>query len=71
VEEVFDDLPEWRQVLHDARQRWVAADPDRRFADAMFGKFDQPLKNLGQSINEVARSVQRLAPPTREDDVDA
>ena len=68
VSEVFDDLPEWREVLGDAHQRFVAADPERRLAEALHKQFEAQLNALVTGTGEVARAVQRLAPSEGEDD---
>lgn len=39
IDEVFSDLPEWRKVLGGAHQRWLAADPERRWAEAFAKAF--------------------------------
>jgi hypothetical protein len=57
VDESFDDLAEWRQVLADAHQRWVAADPERRAADELGKKFDGPLKAIVRAIDGLARAL--------------
>jgi hypothetical protein len=68
VDEALDDLPEWRRVLEGARQRWAAADPERRTADELYKRFEQPLRELNQGIQGVASAVHRLVPPEPPDD---
>jgi hypothetical protein len=68
VSEVFDELPEWRKVLGDAHQRFVAADTEKRLAEALYKQFETQLKALVAGTSEVARAVQRLAPSEGEDD---
>lgn len=60
VEESFDDLAEWRQILADAHQRWVAADPEQRLADELGKKFDGPLKAIGQAIDGVIHALYEI-----------
>jgi hypothetical protein len=68
VSEVFDELPEWREVLGDAHQRFVAADPEKRLAEALQKQFENPLKNLTAGAREVARAVERMTPSENEND---
>lgn len=68
VNEVFDELPEWRKVLSEAHQRFVAADPERRLSEALRKQFESPLKDLAAGTREVARAVERLAPSENEND---
>lgn len=62
VDEVFDNLSEWREVLGEARQRFVAADPERRNADAIFNKLKGPLNDLTKAGNEIARAIRASTP---------
>lgn len=66
VSEVFDELPEWREVLGDAHQRFVAADPERRLAEALHKQFETQLKALVAGAGEVVRAVERLTPSESE-----
>lgn len=62
VDESFPDLPEWRRVLGDAHQRYVAADPERRLAEALAKQFDQPLGQIRMELSSIAQAAARLAP---------
>jgi hypothetical protein len=57
VDEVLDDLPEWREVLRGAHQRWVAADPERRLAEEFAKKFERALSGLGQAVEGIRRAM--------------
>ena len=61
VDEVFDELAEWREILSDAHQRYVADDPERRTAEALANKFGSPMKELASSTREIARAISRPA----------
>jgi hypothetical protein len=67
VDERFLDLPEWRDVVHAAHERWTAPEVERRVADAMYRKFERPLGDLTRATQEVARAVHSLAPPRDND----
>jgi hypothetical protein len=66
VNERFPDLAEWREVLHTALESWTPPEPERRAADALYKKFEPPLRELKGATHEVARAIQRLAPPGRD-----
>lgn len=66
VEECFDDLAEWREVLRAARQRYVTADPERRLADELDKKLSQQLQQLAAGANRIAAAVERLQPGDRD-----
>ena len=68
VDERFSDLPEWRRILGDAHESWHPPEPERRAADALYKKFERPLKDLTNATNEVARAIRSLAPPSSPDD---
>lgn len=57
VDERFEDLPEWVRLLKDAHQSWKPPEPERRTADAMYSKFERPLKDLTNAAREIARAV--------------
>jgi hypothetical protein len=62
VDEVFADLPEWRETL--GRERHVGL-PERELAQAFANKFESPLKDLVQRIDGLTRAVYQLRePPT-------
>jgi hypothetical protein len=68
VNESFEGLAEWREVLHGAKQRYTEPDIERRLADALLKKFERPIGGLQKSLDNVARSIGRLAPPERDDE---
>jgi hypothetical protein len=68
VNEVFDDLAEWRDVLASAHQRFTYPDAERRLAEELDKKFKGPLADLGRGIDNVAASLTALAPQQQEDD---
>lgn len=57
VSEAFEDLPGWRGVLHDAHQRWVAADPERRLAEELAKRFEPPLRDIQRSVESLAGAL--------------
>jgi hypothetical protein len=61
VDEVFDELPKWREVLSDAHQRFVAADPERRLAEALAKQFDSSVKDLARGTHEMARAAAKFS----------
>jgi hypothetical protein len=71
VDESFDDLAEWRTILADAHQRWVAADPERRVADELGKKFEGPLKAIVQAIDGSTRALYDLRDRPEGDDPEA
>jgi hypothetical protein len=68
VSEVFANLPEWREVLHEARQRFASDDPERRLADAFVDRFRAPIRGLTSELQSLTRGVSRLAPSPLERD---
>lgn len=60
VEESFEDLAEWWEVLQQAHARWAASDPERRLADALANKFDSRIKNVTGAIDRVAATIDEL-----------
>ena len=68
VDERFADLPEWRRILGDAHESWHPPEPERRAADAMYSKFERPLKDLTKATNEIARALKSLTPPSASGD---
>jgi hypothetical protein len=63
VNEFFADLPEWRAVLHEARQRWVAPDPERRLADELSKKMKPHSDRITTKLDQVTRALNALRPP--------
>lgn len=63
VDEAFDDLPEWRSVLHQARQRFTDPAPERRLAEALHNRFKQPLGQIDRDLQALTRVVSRITPP--------
>ena len=63
VDERFANLPEWGQLLKDAHQSWKPPEPERRAADAMYSKFERPLKDLTNATSQIARAVREASPP--------
>lgn len=70
VDEVFADLADWREVLRTAGGRYVA-EPERRLADALGKKLEQPLGTLAQRLQGIATAVRELTPPSSENADDA
>jgi len=62
VDESFEDLAEWREVLEQAHVRWSAADPERRLAEALDSRFGSQFKNVTTAINGVASVLGQLQP---------
>jgi len=67
VDETFADLPEWREVLGGSRQRWTAADPERRLAEELVKKLDKPVARLASPLETIAQAAYDLRQPPRED----
>jgi hypothetical protein len=63
VNETYDNLAEWRDLLHNANRLWSPPEPERRLADALSKKFEPPLRNLTAQVQGVASAVHRLVPP--------
>jgi hypothetical protein len=62
VDEVFANLPEWREML--GRERFVGL-PERELAEAFAKKFDEPLRKLAQGVDGLVRAAYALRePPT-------
>ncbi|MFL5913054.1 MAG: hypothetical protein ACJ768_21110 [Gaiellaceae bacterium] len=61
IDEVFDDLPEWREVLGGARQRFVGL-PERELAQAFEKRFETPLRDLNRHLGEISRALNRAVP---------
>lgn len=57
VDEAFENLTEWSQVLQDAGQRWRNPEPEARAAEAMAKKFEPALKGLTKATNQVAAEI--------------
>lgn len=68
IDEAFSDLPEWRSVLGDARQRFTEPEPERRLAEALYKKFEPRMNELIRGLGAVATAVNRLAPERPRDD---
>jgi hypothetical protein len=60
VDEVFEDLAEWRQVLADAKQRFVYPEPEKRLAEQLSRKFNGNHGNLRQSADNIAANLAAL-----------
>ena len=58
VDEAFEDLTEWAQVIH--HQAWKNPDPEIRAADAMAKKFEPALRDLAKAGSQIADAI-RLA----------
>jgi hypothetical protein len=54
VDESFGKLAEWREVIGDARESWKPPQPEKRAADALYQKFERPLKDITSAVNSVA-----------------
>jgi hypothetical protein len=54
VDESFDDLREWREVLSAAHERWVSPDPERRLATELG-------KTLATEFRTVTTGLDRIA----------
>jgi hypothetical protein len=67
VDETFADPPEWREVLGGSRQRWTAADPERRLAEELVKKLDKPVARLASPLETIAQAAYDLRQPPRED----
>jgi hypothetical protein len=63
VDEVFADLPKWREVLRSAGQRFASDDPERRLADAFADRFRAPIASVSKELQALTRGVGRLVPP--------
>jgi hypothetical protein len=61
IDEVFDDLPEWREVLGGARQRFVGL-PERELAQAFEKRFETPLRDLNRHLSEISAALNRAVP---------
>jgi len=57
VDEIFADLPEWRDML--GRERFVGL-PEREFAQAFANKFEKPLKDLVRGVDGLTRAVHQV-----------
>lgn len=68
VEEVFDDLPGWRELLSGARQRYTEPDPERRLAEALHPRFKDPIADVSGGLRDIAQAVAVLHPPKRPDE---
>jgi hypothetical protein len=68
VDEVFPDLPEWREVLEGAHQRYVADDPERRLAEALGKRLQGPIASVAREVQMLTRGVYRLVPSQPESD---
>lgn len=61
IDEVFDDLAEWREVLRGARQRFVGL-PERELAQAFDKRFETPLRDLNRHLSEISAALNRAVP---------
>lgn len=66
VDETYDDLSEWRSLLHDAHRSWGPPEPEKRLAQAFAG----PLQRLTTELQGISRAVARLARPEADNDVE-
>ncbi|MEX2447710.1 MAG: hypothetical protein WD404_03080 [Solirubrobacterales bacterium] len=60
VDERFEDLPEWSRLVEEAQQSWKPPEPERRMADALHKKFEQPLRGLTKAASEIARAIREV-----------
>jgi hypothetical protein len=69
VDEIFDDLAEWREVLHGAIARWVYPDPETRMAHELSKRFKEPLARLTGEVHSIAGELRlaRESPPGQAD----
>lgn len=61
VNERFAGLPEWGRLVEEAQQSWKPPEPERRVADALFNKFQPPLKDLSRATDEIARALRETS----------
>jgi hypothetical protein len=68
VQEAFEDLAEWREVLHDAHQRWTEPDAERRLARALYDSFKRPISDLQRGLDQISQAVERRSPERSDGD---
>jgi len=57
VRDSIDDLAAWRKALGEAHQRYTAAEPEKRLADAFKKDLQKPIKDIAASIDALTRAV--------------
>jgi hypothetical protein len=57
VDESIADLQQWRQHLHESRERFVQQDPERRLADAFKKHFDDQGQKIAAGLHQIARML--------------
>jgi len=67
VNETYDNLSEWRSLLHDANRSWRPPEPEKRLAQALSDKLAAPLLT---ELRGISRAVARLARPAADSDVE-
>jgi hypothetical protein len=55
VNETFDNLQEWRELLHDSRERWIDV-PEKRLASALDDTLGKPLRKALQDLANAIKS---------------
>jgi hypothetical protein len=55
VSDTFDNLREWRELLHDSRERWVDV-PEKRLAAALGDTLGKSLKDVAAAIRGIRSS---------------
>ncbi len=68
VDEHFLELADWRDALSGARERFLAADPERRLAQAFGEQIDKSLTPLGGKLDQIASGLAVLRDPPGADD---
>lgn len=68
VNEAFENLEQWRELLHHAHQRWTEPDFEKRLARALHDRFKQPLSDLQLGLRHLSQVVGQLARSERPDD---
>lgn len=62
VDEVFEDLPEWRELQRHVQQSLVV-EPEKRLAEELEKKVKQPVAELTAELRSIARAVDQLHTP--------
>jgi hypothetical protein len=68
VQDEVVDLADWREALHDARQRFTQAEPERRLAEALEKPIKKASDDVGRRIDNLTRAVYALRPDAPEGD---